>query len=112
MLNDYTKELSLEELADRWELLKWEYGIDKLKVIEHSQRRGTDVFVVRGLSMEFEEDIVMCTDYGECLMKNFSVLMMFLKETLISIQLLPIGNGLYQERLEFADGLVLIEIAS
>lgn len=112
MYDESTKELSIEELAERWEWLKWECGIEKLKIIEQFPKKGLCSFIVSGLSMEFEDEYGFCSDFGEILANNFSMLMMFLKESLLSIKMIPIGDGVfYQERLEFSDGLILIEIA-
>ena len=111
MYGEFTKEVTIEELAERWEMLFWQLGVKKLRIIEQFPKNGLRSFNVSGLSIEFEDDYVMCMDFGEVLVNKFSVLMMFLRESLVSIKLLPIGNGLYQERLEFSDGLILIEIA-
>ena len=112
MYKEVTKEVTIEELAERWEILFWQLGVKKLKIIEQFPKRGLRSFNVSGLSIEFEDDYVMCSDFVEVLVNNFSVLMMFLKESLLSIKMIPIGDGVfYQERLEFVDGLILIEVA-
>lgn len=105
-------ELTIEELADRWELLRWEYNVEKLTIIESFTKGGINKFTVSGLSMEIEDDYVMCQDYDNTIIKYVSNLMMFLRESLTRILLLPLGDGLYQERLEFGNhGVILIEIA-
>ena len=112
MYKEVTKEVTIEELAERWGMLFWQIGVKKLKIIEQFPKKGLCSFNVSGLSMEFEDDYVMCMDYEDAIVNNFSVLMMFLRESLVSIKLLPIGDGMfYQERLKFSDGLILIEIA-
>jgi hypothetical protein len=114
-MRNYTNEpteLTLEDLADRWEMLRWKYGVEKLKVIESFTVSGINRFIVSGLSMELEGDCVMCNDYNGVIVTYISHLLMFLKESLTRILLLPLGNGLYQERLEFGNnGIILIEIA-
>ena len=112
MYKEFTKELTIEELAERWEMLFWQFGVEKLRIIEQFPKNGLRSFIVSGLSMEFENDYVMCGDFGDVIVNNFSTLMMFLRESLVSIKLLPIGDGMfYQERLKFSDGLILIEVA-
>jgi hypothetical protein len=109
-------ELTIEELADRWEWLI-ETGFNKLEITEQFPKRGINKFTVTDLSMEFVivEDLPMkyecavCTDEDKIIIKQYSPLMLFLKDGLKSISLLPIGEDLYQERLIFADGIILIE---
>ena len=111
MYKEVTKELTIEELAERWEWLKWKCKSD-LRITEQFPKRGEISYIVSGLTMEQEDVYVICSDYDEKIVKYYSVLMMFLRESLVSIKLLPIRDGVfYQERLEFSDGLILIEIA-
>jgi hypothetical protein len=102
-------ELSIEELSERWEWLMWERACD-LRIVEYSPKRGLNSFVVSGLVMETEKDFVICSDINDVLINKLSILSIFIRNSLINILLLPIGNGLYQERLEFVDCVVLIEI--
>lgn len=106
-VND-TNELTVEELGQRWEWLI-ETGFNKLVVTEQFPKRGLNKFTVCDLAMECEDDNIMCTDREDEIIKQFSPLMIFLKDGLKSIQLLPIGENLFQERLVFSDGLILIE---
>jgi len=104
--------LTIEELQERWGLLVWMYGIDKLIINEDFPKRGKHSYRVDLLKMEFEKDYVMCDDYYHNIINHDSPLMFFLKQSILSIKLIPITNG-YQERLEFAEnGVILIEKAS
>lgn len=103
-------ELTVEELAERWEWLTWELAVD-LRITEQFPKRGHISYVVSGLTMEFEQDVAFCNDVENNLVGNCSVLLMFLKRRLKTIYLHPIGNGKYRERLVFSDGVILIEIA-
>jgi hypothetical protein len=103
------KELTIEELAERWDWLCWECGV-YLRIIEQFPQRGVNSFIVNGLTMDFEQEFIMCHDIDEKIYDNLSILMIFIRESLIQISLLPIGNDLYQERLIFKDRTILIEI--
>lgn len=102
------KELSVEELSERWVWLI-KTGFNKLEVTEQFPKRGLNKFTVTDLTLEFENEFVMCKDEKEILIEQISPLMMFLRDGLKSVYLLPIGNDLYQEQLIFRDGIVLIE---
>jgi len=104
--------LTIEELQERWNLMVWMYGIDKLIISEDFPKQGKHSYRVDLLKMEFEKDYVMCDDYYHNIINYDSPLMFFLKHSVLSIKLIPIANG-YQERLEFVgNGVVLIEKAS
>jgi hypothetical protein len=104
------KEMTIEELQERWLLLP-NIGAEVLRVTENSQRFGIKSFTVCGLSMDIEDDVATCEDFYDNIMKNNSNLMIFLTTCLKKIFLIPIGNGLYQERLEFENLVILIEKA-
>lgn len=106
-----TQRITIEELGERWEMLLWEMGVEKLSVVEQFNRNGLRSYDVIGLSMECENEFVICGDLDNSLVNNFSTLLMFLKSCVTSIYLLPLGNDYYQERIEFNDGVVLIERA-
>lgn len=64
--------------------------------------------------MELEDGFGFCFDVydNEVLTENESTLLLFLTESLISIILIPVGDGFCQERLMFGNKLILIEKAS
>jgi hypothetical protein len=103
------RELTIEELMERWQWLLWECCAE-LRITEKFPQRGIHSFVVNGLTMETEKDFVICSDVDDILIKNLSILSIFIRSQLVNILLLPIDEGLYQERLEFRDRVVLIEI--
>jgi hypothetical protein len=103
-----TQRITIEELQQRWEMLFFEFGIDRLKVTE-SFSKSERTFVVTRLSMELEDDFCICGDDGNILIDNFTILGMFLINSLNSIILYPIGNVLCREYLEFDDGIITIE---
>ena len=110
-MGNEAKELTLEELSERWDWLFWQDGVEKLVVVEQFNKSVSHSYEVTGLSMEFEHEYVMCGDLDDSLSLNVSILLMFLRQSIKSVFLLPIGNDLYQERIEFNDGVVLIEKA-
>lgn len=103
------EQLSIEQLGDRWERLVYEFGIDTLLITEHFEVNKS--FVVSRLSMELEDQYVICYDHGNKLIAEYSVLTMFLQHSLKTIYLFPYKDW-YMERLEFEDGYVLIEKVS
>jgi hypothetical protein len=107
-LNLGVVELSIEDLAERWSWLLWECGIESLYVEEYFHKCENVSYVVNGLTMEFENEYAYCWDVNKILLKNCSVLTLFLKNSLKSIHLLPVLSGM-QERLEFDNGIILIE---
>jgi hypothetical protein len=108
MGNEITLE-SVEDLQERWSYLKIQNGQERLLITECFKTYGKHTYIIEGLEMELEEDCVMCDDYYGEIIKRDSPIMAFLKQHLLSIKLIPIGNG-YRERLEFdGDGIVYIE---
>lgn len=109
-----TQKITIEELGERWEMLLWELGCSRLKVTENFKSGITKSFIITGLQMEFEDDYGFCFDCynNEVLIENDSTLLLFLKECLTSIILIPVGDGYCQERLMFGNKLILIEKAS
>lgn len=104
-------ELSIKELALRW---KWliKTGCNKLEITEQFPKRGLNKFTVTDLTLECEAEFVFCSDECEILIEQISPLMIFLRDGLKSIHLLPLGGDMYQEQLIFSDGFVLIEKVS
>ena len=111
MIEETQKELTIEELMDRWEYLQ-ENEVKSFLITEKFRKSKT--FTVSNLKMEFEKDFVICYDDGEVIISNYSALMMFVRDSLTRISLVPITTGTgYREVLEFKDyGLVYIEKAS
>jgi hypothetical protein len=106
--------LTIEELQERWEMLFYEMGIEKVLVTENFPHNGERKFIVYGLAMELIDNIVMCYDADDIIINNSSAIMAFLRERLTNILLIPLKDGCgYIERLEFGDhGIVFIEKAS
>lgn len=105
------RELSIEELQERWEWFLFEVGIEQLQVTEIMQNSGVKNYVVTGLTMKFEDEYAMCNDVDDVIMTNLSALQMFFRTSLTKIILSPY-QGWYRERLEFGNhGYILIELA-
>lgn len=107
--------LTLEELQERWAMLQFEMGIEKLIIKESLKKYGDRSFMVDGLEMEFIEDYVVCSDYGDEIINSNCFLMMFLRHHLTNIFLIPTNNSRtgYIEKLEFGElGTVFIEKSS
>ena len=103
------QEISIEEMAEDIEDLVWCQGVELFKVTENFLKNGKRTYVVRGLHMETEEDVVCCSDVDDLIFENRYILMMFLKDSVKSIKRVVIDNEPHGELL-FDDGNVLIEI--
>lgn len=105
------KSLSIEELAERWEWLTWEKGIEVFKISEYHNNRKPITYEISGLNMEFEnKSVVVCSDFNGALIEKESLLSCFLRKHIISISLISIGNNYYKELIELKSGYILIEI--
>lgn len=103
-------ELNIEELAERWEQLKWEHGIENLKVTECFSTSSSKTFIVKNLSMEFDDELVCCNDSDGVIVREVGVLLMFPRECLRSIHI-ETHEGVNKEILKFNDGVIYIEKA-
>lgn len=105
--------ITVDELANRWSYLLYERGVSQLQVTENF-KTGTKTFIVTGLQMEFENEYCFCYDVykNEVLFENSSTLLLFLKENVKSVILIPVGDGFCKEILMFRDKEILIELAS
>lgn len=102
--------LTIDELQERWELLKWQRGIETLIITEQLKDNDELSLVVNGLTMEFQDDMALCGDNEDVLYNSPCRLNYFLKKYLTSIKLLPIQKGTgYREKLEFDDRVIFIE---
>lgn len=89
-LEDSRRKLDIEDLVNEINFLKWEKGIETLKITQVSPKTGTKVFTVNNLEAELinEElmgDAVICTDDEEAIIENCSPLMMFQQKFVLSI---------------------------
>lgn len=102
---------TVEELQEHWDMLRWYDGVETLSITEIFKMTGKRKFKVSGLSMELEDEYVICNDYYKKLFKSDSILTMFLRESLTSIVLMPVKNGYgYLEILKFGSyGTVYIK---
>ena len=107
------KELVKEEAIDIEELMKeikmlHKRGITELMITQTSSKSGTKVFYCENLTIETEDDVVFCGDDKEEIVKNYSVLLIFLKSGLLMINKRYIDDKICFE-LQFKDVNVLIE---
>lgn len=109
-MNEIEIELSIEELADRWELLNWEQGIENLKVTECFCSSPKRTFFVKNLSIEMDDALVCCSDSDGVMVKEFGALLLFPRTRLQSIHIVT-NNGTSKEVLEFVDGVIYVEKA-
>ena len=109
-----SKRITVEELSERWSWLLYEMGVSNLKVTESFKSGITKTFIVTGLTLELEDGYGFCFDCydNEVLTENNSTLLFFLDDSLISIVLIPVGDGFCQERLSFGYKQIIIEKAS
>lgn len=106
--------LTLDELMERWEMLHYEMGIEKLLITENLFKRRERQFIVCGLTMELIDDFAICYDDEDVIIDNECLIMMFLRHQLTDIYLIPVDYGTgYVEKLEFGNyGTVYINKAS
>lgn len=104
-----TVNLTINDLRQRWKKLYRTYGYKTLIITEYFQRHKDRTFVVDELSMDFDvDDWVCCYDKDDILLKECSVLSLFLKHQLTDIEVEP----LVEERLYFGnDGYVSVKRA-
>jgi hypothetical protein len=101
--------MTIDELRERWDYLYYQLGFEELQITEQLKSGLIRKYIVKGLSLEIENNFAMCADYEENIIKNSSILMIFFLNNLTNIILKPY-NGWYQEVLEFNGiGTVLIE---
>jgi hypothetical protein len=105
-----TRELTIEELQQRWEYLLYELGIENLLVTEIRPTCSNKSFIVNGLSMEFEDEFTLCQDNYDAIVNNVSILRAFFTKKITSIKLVPYKDW-YREILTFENGIIFIEKA-
>lgn len=105
--NGGSVELSIIELRQRWIMLRYKHGINKLKITECFDGQKNRSFIVENINMVFDVDnLVCCYDKHNTLLNNCSVLSLFLQHQLTKIKVIPF----VEERLEFGeDGYVIIK---
>jgi hypothetical protein len=103
-----TRELTIEELQQRWCWLYWELGIEDLLVTEIKSTGSNKSFIVNGLTMELEKDFAMCQDTCDIIVNNVSTLRFFFAKNVTSIKIVPYKDW-YREILTFNDCIVFIE---
>jgi len=101
--------ITLEELADDIDMLIWQKGITFFKVTEDFKNNEGRTYLVRGLNVGIEEEVVCCHDYDDVIFSNDFMLKAFLKKCVTSIKR-TITHDYRKGELEFPDGIVLIEV--
>jgi uncharacterized cysteine cluster protein YcgN (CxxCxxCC family) len=105
------KKLTVNELYERWEWLKFGCGIEELLVTERLHNGTEKIYIVSGLAMELEQQFVICTDYNDVLFDSDCILRMFLQNNLKTITLFPY-KGWFKEELVFLNRTIYIEKVS
>jgi hypothetical protein len=103
-------ELSIEELVDELEMLKWEKGINTLRITEEFPKNGRQSYIVNNLHMCVDDQLVMCHDENSKIQKMRSVLLAFYRGSVLSIHKIY-TSGMPYETILFKDGNVTITIA-
>lgn len=105
-----SEEMTLEELADELELLYWEQGIESCRIIECSKSQLSNIYTVNHLTMDIENEFVMMSDDNGVIENNKSILMLFVKDCVMSIHKIFTKQGKAYDELEFVDRKVIIEV--
>lgn len=79
-------EITIEELADDIEMLILAHGIEVFHISESFPKNGDRTYLLRGLTMEFEDDSIYCSDWDNILVNNFHVLVAFLRDFVLKIK--------------------------
>jgi hypothetical protein len=99
--------LNIVGLQRRWEMLQRKHGINKFIITEYFQRHNNRSLVINDLAMEIDNGWVSCYDKKDILLKEYSILSLFLKHQLTKIVI----NPFVDERLEFGtDGYIIIKV--
>lgn len=100
-----TTVITIEEVIDELELLKWQEGITDFIITEEFTR--VKIFTVANLFIGTEDNIVFCWDDNDVISQQRSILIGFLKHHLLSIsKIYDYGTrfGLFK----FEDGIVTV----
>lgn len=100
--------ITIEEFIDDLELIFWEKGQERFRITELFPNSGLRTCIVNRLTMEVKNDMVLSSDSNNVILNGMYVIMMFLKECLVSVHK-TIINGLIVGMLEFKDGDITIE---
>lgn len=88
-MKNNAKLLKIEELVEKIELLKFAEGIETFRITEVSDNFGTKKMLVHNLTFEIEKSnsdtFIMATDLENKILDNNSPLLMFLLESIVSI---------------------------
>ncbi|MDF2820208.1 MAG: hypothetical protein K0R15_649 [Clostridiales bacterium] len=98
-----TINLTVVDLIDEIEMLKWREGIEVFRITENFKINGKKEFKVENFQMELEDGIVACGDADDTIIENGSVLIGFLETSLLHIKK---RNKCYE--LLFSDGQIVI----
>jgi hypothetical protein len=106
---------TLERLHDMKELIEtlvWGKGIQTFIIKQVSRKTGLREFLVSVLNVEFEEisqqeTFVMFSDFNDCIIENFSPIMMFMPRQIKRVHNYKNDNGMDVINLEFTSGDVI-----
>lgn len=100
--------LNIEDCVNELELSKWFDGIDKYIITETFSKRGTVSFVIENLTIEYDDNVIWAEDNHGMLIDKNSVLSMFFRKDLLSINKHP-KVGHFYVQFKFKDGIIIIE---
>jgi hypothetical protein len=101
-------ELTIQDLQKRWKRIFILGDINKIRITEHFKRHCERTYTVNSLAMDLDNEWVCCYDNQDILLKEFSVLSLFLNYQISKIEVEPS----VEERLYFGtDGFVIISFA-
>lgn len=84
--------ISLEELAESIELLKYETGMEIFKITESSIKRGKVTYLIRYLQIELEDGIVIGSDLDNILLENMHALSGLVKKSVQKVYKIYANN--------------------
>jgi hypothetical protein len=108
--NVTSREMTLEELMEEIELQYLMKGCETCTIHEFFNKNGECIYELKHLSMELDDQFVCCDDENHVLQQRRSVLMIFLKDCLLSVRKV-FKQGKAYEELNFKDGKVILEFA-
>ena len=108
MCEGYVELLTIDDLENELETLKWVYGITKYKLTETFTKKGFVSYNVENLTIECDGDFICSSDEYDVIRNNSCVIMMFLRDSVLFITKIICGGHIYIQLL-FEDGVITIE---
>lgn len=106
-MNLKTSILTIEELSEEIEFIKWGSCNFTFKITEVFNG-GTVTYYVEDLAINQEDDVIWASDSNDCIRNNAYSLLSFLRKRLIRIHKV-LDGGDYVYHLILSNGIIIIE---